>query len=465
MSEILRDEFFDLGHRLDGLGDDLTASIGDFARAARGLVGMPGVNGVLLYGRRDFLQGGGGFFEACRLLFGTLRQIGGARGNVRGRRRHIARQIGNRADRLMQADDRGVEIVADLTVVARKALVQIDRQIAVGQALEAGGKEPENVSLILGHLRPLFGGLSMKLGSLAPLLRRTFCLLSLPRCDRVRFAARLLDGLLLERLDGGRDLADLVLAPQPRQSQIEIAFRHMPDRARDADDRPRNAAADQERDKAADNEGAEHGADQHHLLLLELSIVGGKLVVADVLAGLVQVGGQLLDAGETLCSTLHQHQRSAGIAVGHVDDAACALDVVGDRRFQLTDILGGLGILEVQACEIVELCRDVRQRCRCPIRQVFDLFLVALIGCSRHQTIETDFRRPCGRAKVGDKFCLPHRARHQCIDGGLVALLRMQGIPAKADKNQDEKSRCAQDLPTKSQIRQGCEHDLALIRL
>ena len=56
MSEILREEFFDLGHRLDGLGDDLTASIGDFARAARGLVGMPGVNGVRLYGRRDFLH-------------------------------------------------------------------------------------------------------------------------------------------------------------------------------------------------------------------------------------------------------------------------------------------------------------------------------------------------------------------------------------------------------------------------
>ena len=53
---------------------------------------------------------------------------------------------------------------------------------------------------------------------------------------------RLLDGLQLERLDRRGDVADLVLAAEAGQDQIEVALRHPLDRDRKAADRPCNSA-------------------------------------------------------------------------------------------------------------------------------------------------------------------------------------------------------------------------------
>ncbi len=65
------------------------ALLGLLARCHRELIGLAGVVGGLLDGRGHLLHRGGGLFQARGLLFGTLRQVGVALGNLLGAHLHL----------------------------------------------------------------------------------------------------------------------------------------------------------------------------------------------------------------------------------------------------------------------------------------------------------------------------------------------------------------------------------------
>jgi hypothetical protein len=76
-------------HGVDRLRHHLATPIGDIARAAGQLVGLQRVLGILLHGRGHLFHRGGALLEAGP-LFGALRQIARAGGNLQRRSGHFA---------------------------------------------------------------------------------------------------------------------------------------------------------------------------------------------------------------------------------------------------------------------------------------------------------------------------------------------------------------------------------------
>ncbi len=83
MSEILRDDSSIRAIAVDRIADDGSAAFGDGAGLRRIIFGLASVLGIALHRFGDFLHRSGGFLQARRLLFGALRQVGRAGGNLR----------------------------------------------------------------------------------------------------------------------------------------------------------------------------------------------------------------------------------------------------------------------------------------------------------------------------------------------------------------------------------------------
>ena len=82
MSAILREDSSIRAIASTVLGDNRAASFRDVARFGGERIGLLGVLGVLAHRHRDLLHRGGGLFQARRLLFRALRQVGGAGRNL-----------------------------------------------------------------------------------------------------------------------------------------------------------------------------------------------------------------------------------------------------------------------------------------------------------------------------------------------------------------------------------------------
>ena len=190
----------------------------------------------------------------------------------------------------------------------------------------------KHAGLLLGGFCALFGRLGLIFRFYFLLPCRRFGFEHLASGGFVGFATGLFDCRQLESLDGRRDVADLVLAAEPWQHQIEIALGHTLDRAGDPHDRFADPAADDKGSHAAENDDEQHDANEQGLLLLERGIVHRDFTIADVLAGLSQIVDKFFDCRKTTRRARHQHQRRAGVAVGHVDDAVRLFCVGRDRR-------------------------------------------------------------------------------------------------------------------------------------
>ena len=123
-----------------------------------------------------------------------------------------SRGAGNRLDRLVQPGHRGVEVVLDLPVGVAEAVVQPEREVAIGQGLEPLTQQLDHAGRLLGRLGALVRGARLRVG-----------LGLLPPQGFVGFHPRLLRNFRLEAFDRRRDLADLVLAAKAWQDHIEIA--------------------------------------------------------------------------------------------------------------------------------------------------------------------------------------------------------------------------------------------------
>ena len=102
-----------------------------------------GILGVLLHSLRDFLHRGRGFLQTRRLFFGALREIGRARGNLRGGIGDLACRRCDRADRLLQLRHRRVEVLFDLLVVVSEVVAEAGGQVAGRELLEAVRKRTD----------------------------------------------------------------------------------------------------------------------------------------------------------------------------------------------------------------------------------------------------------------------------------------------------------------------------------
>ena len=130
MSDILREEFFDLRHGTDGVIDHGAAALRDLAGVAGELIGLLRILGVLLHGRGDFLHRGRGLFQARRLFFGALGEIGRAGGNLGRGVGDLARGRFDLADNMRHRIDKAIDAGAqrlDLVglAVERNALRQV----------------------------------------------------------------------------------------------------------------------------------------------------------------------------------------------------------------------------------------------------------------------------------------------------------------------------------------------------
>ena len=223
MSEILREEFLDLGHGVDRLGHDLAAAIGDVARGVGRLIGLLRAFGVLLHRAGDLLHRGGGLFQARRLFLGALRQIGGAGRDFRRGAGDLARRLGQRADRLLQLLHGGVEVVLELLVGLREGLGQAEREIALRQPDQPDAERLDGLGLLFGDLGTFVRDFGLRGGLGLRNLRDAVGLDLLALDDFGGFRAGLLVGQHLEALDRIGHVADLVLALETRQHDAEIA--------------------------------------------------------------------------------------------------------------------------------------------------------------------------------------------------------------------------------------------------
>src|SRR5450759_5052123 len=109
------------------------------------------------------------------------------------------------------------------------------------------------------------------------------------------FVLRLFNRLELKRLDGGGDIADLVLTAETRQHHVKIAPSHKLDRTGDPYDWFSNPAADEEGSRTADDDHDQHDNAEHKFLMIKPGIIERDFAVANILAALCQIVGQLFD--------------------------------------------------------------------------------------------------------------------------------------------------------------------------
>ena len=100
------------------------------------MVGLPGVLGVLLHGRGQFLHAGGGLLETGGLLFGALRQVVVALGNLLGGGGDHVGGVFYLGDDLHQLVHGAVSIFLELPERAGIVVADLFGQIAARQGLE-----------------------------------------------------------------------------------------------------------------------------------------------------------------------------------------------------------------------------------------------------------------------------------------------------------------------------------------
>ncbi|MNX88791.1 hypothetical protein D3C86_1207770 [compost metagenome] len=122
----------DRAHGLDHAFDHLAASYGDARRLADQAVGFTGVVGVLLHGAGQFFHRGGGFFQRRGLLFGALRKIGVALGDLRRCRRDALAAVAHVLDDAGQAFVHGFERAHQVAGFIAGGDLYVRRQVSRG---------------------------------------------------------------------------------------------------------------------------------------------------------------------------------------------------------------------------------------------------------------------------------------------------------------------------------------------
>ena len=148
-------------------------------------------------------------------------------------------------DRLLHLADRSVEVVTDRLVGLGEAVVQTEREFALGQLLEPLGQQIDRVALLLRDFRLLLRNLVLPLGIEPGDLGLAIALRLHALRGLIGLAARLLVGNHLELLDRVGNAADLVLAIQARQDDREVAGRNLQHRLLDRLQRPGDAPGHQ----------------------------------------------------------------------------------------------------------------------------------------------------------------------------------------------------------------------------
>ena len=303
--------------------DHLAAAIGDLARAAGELIGLLGVLGVLLHGRGDLLHRGRGLFQARRLLLGALRQVGRAGRDFGRRVGDLARRATIELDRLLQAADRGVEIVPDLLVGVGKPSSRLNGQVAIGQPLEAGCKQFEAREPAPRRLGALFGRLGLQFplrpSVAAPLLRlRALASRGSSASRRAFSIAFSLRASTAPRCRRSRPCGRAPAAPDRNCPQpCSLIAPTIPTIGL------RDPAADDKGSHTADDDRDQHDdADEQSLccssvaLLIAISRSRTSLLLS------VRSSVSFSIVVKLRAALVINIKRRAGIAVGHVDDAA-----------------------------------------------------------------------------------------------------------------------------------------------
>src|SRR5262249_44061583 len=131
----------------------------------------------------------------------------------------------------------------------------------------------------------------------------------------------LFEHLVLEDLHSTGDHANFVALTPRRNRHAKVAFRHTLDDRRDPDHWLCDAAADEERNDATDDDDDQNDRRNQGQLTLQPRIAVGDLAIAQAVAAFREVFDELLDLREATFRIDNKHERCAGIAVGHVDDA------------------------------------------------------------------------------------------------------------------------------------------------
>ena len=135
MSTIFCDDSLIERHGVDDLADHLAALDGHVGGAGRELVGLAGVVGVLLDGGGQLFHRGGGFFERRGLLFGALRQVGVAGGDLLRGARHRFGAVSNAAYDVCKARVHRLHRVQEPTDLVVRIGLDVDRQVACGDRI------------------------------------------------------------------------------------------------------------------------------------------------------------------------------------------------------------------------------------------------------------------------------------------------------------------------------------------
>ena len=141
----------------------------------------------------------------------------------------------------MQAADREIEIVLDLRIGLGNIVVEADGEIAVGEPAERVAERAEGMRLLFGRLGAFRRHFGLRLGLDARDLRLALGLGLLTLHRLVGLVARLVDRQHLEALDGVSHRADLVLALETGQHDLEIAAGELEHGAADRVQRPGHA--------------------------------------------------------------------------------------------------------------------------------------------------------------------------------------------------------------------------------
>jgi hypothetical protein len=164
----------------------------------------------------------------------------------------------------VQPADGAVEVVSDLRIGLGDIVGEADGEVTVGKVAERGAERTESMRLLFRRLGAFGGDFGLGFGFNTCSLGVTIGLRLLPRHRRIGFIAGLVDRQHLETLDCVRHCADLVLAVQPRQDDLEITAGEFEHRGLDCAQRAGHVTRHDQHHAAGQNAGSDKKSDLHH---------------------------------------------------------------------------------------------------------------------------------------------------------------------------------------------------------